>query len=104
MAVRPCGHRLLVKPTALEDHDEVFKKAKSAGIQFLDKDVRAEQSAVDTGEVLSIGPTAFKDFGGDPWCKVGDTVVYARHSGKRIKDGETEYLALNDEDIVAVME
>lgn len=104
MAVRPCGHRLLVKPTALEDHDEVFKKAKSAGIQFLDKDVRAEQSAVDTGEVLSIGPTAFKDFGGDPWCKVGDTVVYARHSGKQIKDGETEYLALNDEDIVAVME
>lgn len=104
MAIRPCGHRLIVKPTALEEHDEIYKKAKSAGIQFLQKDVRAEQSAEDTGTVISVGVTAFKDFGGDPWCKEGDVVVYARHAGKRIKDGDEEFLALNDEDIVAVME
>ena len=104
MTIKPCGHRLVVKPVKLEDVDEAYKKAKSVGIQFLEQHERVEQSAVDKGVVLSLGSTAFKDFGGDPWCKVGDTVVYARHAGKRIKDGEEDYLVLNDEDVVAVLE
>lgn len=104
MAIRPCGHRLVVKQVELEEHDEVFKNAKQAGLVFLEKDLKAEQSAIDKGVVVSIGATAFKDFGGDPWCKVGDTVVYARHAGKRIEDSGEEFLCLNDEDIVAVLE
>lgn len=102
--IRPFGHRVVVKPVAIEDHDDTFKKAKQAGIVFMEQDIRAEQSAVDKGYVISIGPTAFKDFGGDPWCKVGDLVVYARHAGKRLVDGDTNYLVLNDEDLVCGVE
>ena len=104
MAYRPCGHRLVVKPITLEQHDPVYAAAKAAGLTLLDKDLRSEQSAVDQGVVISIGSTAFKDFGGDPLCKVGDTIVYARHAGKRLKDKDEEFLLLNDEDVCAVVE
>lgn len=104
MTIKPCGHRLIVKPYSLEDHDEVFRAAKAVGIHIREAEARSEASAVDKGTVVSIGETAFKDFGGVQWCKVGDVVVFARHAGKRIKDGDIEFLALNDEDIVAVME
>lgn len=101
--ISPCGHRIVVKPITFQELDEVYKRASAAGIQLLEADERAEQSAVDKGTVIKIGPTAFKDFGGEPWCKEGDIVVYARHAGKRVKDGETDYLVLNDEDLVCVL-
>lgn len=102
--IKPCGHRLVVKPVKLEDIDPTLASAKRSGLVLLETSERAEQSAVDQGVVITIGATAFKDFGGEAWCNVGDTVVYARHAGKRIKDTDgVEYLALNDEDVVAVI-
>jgi len=101
------GHRVLVKPTKLEEHDPTVAAAKAVGIHILDKTQRQEATIIDSGVVVQIGPTAFVDFGGaDKWCKVGDTVSYTRHGGKFIKDpsGEEEWLVLNDEDIVMVWE
>ena len=100
MSLIPFGYRVIVKPITVEEHDDAYKKAKEVGIVFMEKELQSEQSAVDKGYVVSIGPTAFEEFGGDPWCKVGDLVVYARHAGKRIKEGDTEYLVLNDSDLV----
>ncbi|HET8686212.1 MAG TPA: co-chaperone GroES family protein [Methanosarcina sp.] len=102
MSLIPCGHRIVVRPEKVEETDEVFSRAKAAGLALLERDLRIEQISVDKGTVLAIGDTAFKDFGGEPWCSVGDTVAYARHGGKLVKDPTTNehYLLLNDEDII----
>lgn len=107
MALVPCGHRILIRHDKLEDIDDTFKAAKQAGIHIPKefKEVRLEQNAVDKGVVVGIGPTAWKDFGGEPWCAVGDYIAFAKHAGKYIEDPETkeEFVLLNDEDIVCVI-
>lgn len=102
MSLIPLGHRLLIKPQKLEEVDDAYKAAKAAGIILQESTERLQQTAVDKGLVLAIGTTAFKDFGGEPWCKVGDLVAYARYGGKVIKDPDTqeEFLILNDEDLI----
>lgn len=98
----PLGHRILVKPQKIEDVDDTFRAARAIGIEIPELELKKEQIAVDKGIVLDIGSTAFKDFGGEPWCAIGDLVAYARHGGKLIKDPDSveTYLILNDEDII----
>jgi co-chaperonin GroES (HSP10) len=108
MALKPAGHRILIKPDVLEETDPTYASAKAAGIVLAKnhEDMRREQASVDKGTVLAIGDTAFKDFGTSAWCKVGDRIAYAKFAGKYIKD-ETDgndYLIINDEDVVAILE
>ena len=102
MSLIPCGHRIIVKPQKIEDLDETYRSAKTAGIYIPELELRKEQIAVDKGTVIAIGTTAFQDYGGDPWCNVGDFVAYARHGGKLIEDPADKevYLVLNDEDVI----
>lgn len=106
MAVKPILHRVLVKQDKLEDKDDAFKAARALGIVIADQEQKREQAAIDTGVVIEIGPTAFKDFGLDEFpIKVGQTIVYARYGGKAIVDPETKetFVALNDEDVIAIL-
>lgn len=105
MAIKPILHRILVKPDQLEDKDEAFKKARSAGIIIHRDEREREQAAIDTGMVVEVGPTAFKDFGTDSPIKKGDFVCYAKYGGKAIVDPATneKFVALNDEDIIAIL-
>ncbi len=99
------GHRLLVKPVTLEEQDAVFAAAKRAGLELMKKTERQESSIIDRGVVEQIGPTAFKDFGGEAWCKVGDHIDYVRHGGKFVNDPDnkdTSWLVINDEDVLVV--
>lgn len=98
----PILHRIIVKQDKLEEKDDVFKAAKAIGIQFDFTERAREQAAIDTGRVVTIGSTAFLDFKTESPISKGDYVVFAKHAGKVIKDtnGE-EYVALNDEDIIA---
>ena len=102
----PTGHRVLINQEKYDETDEVFASARRAGIEIVkDKGVRYQES-VDKGVVVAVGPTAWKDFGGEPWANVGDTVVFAKHAGKKVEDPEdkdTHYVVLNDEDIVAIV-
>lgn len=102
----PAGHRVLVKQERYDDHDEVYRSARQAGIEIVkDQGVRY-QASVDKGVITAVGPTAWKDFGSEPWAKVGDTVVFAKNAGKSVTDPadkDTPYVVLNDEDIVAVI-
>ena len=100
MTVIPCGHRILVKPERLHEVDPTFKSAKNAGLFIPAMAQRQEQAAVDKGHVVAVGPSAFKDFGGEAWCKVGDKVAFAKYGGKFIDD---DNLILNDEDVVCVL-
>ena len=97
-------HHILVKLDDATEADQDLKRAKAAGI-ILELDKR-EQAAVEYGTVVKIGPTAFKDLGGDPTIlKEGDRISFARYSGKSMKDSDgTEYLLLNDQDVLVVIE
>ena len=97
-------HHVLVKLDDAIEADDTYKRAKAAGI-VLELDKR-EQAAVEYGTVVKIGPTAFKDLGRDPTIlKEGDRISFARYSGKSIKDSDgTEYLLLNDQDVLVVIE
>lgn len=111
MGIEALGHRLTIRPDKVKDSEAEKTKqlAEKAGFvlpekiaEDLENEVVRAQASVDQGIVLTIGATAFRDFGGDPWCNVGDYVAYARHAGKWVKDPETDenILVLNDEDII----
>jgi len=103
----PILHRIVVQQDKLEETDEVYRKAKAAGIALVDLvDKSREQAAIDTGRVVSIGPTAFKDFGADTTVlSIGDTVVFAKYAGKVVIDPSSKerYVLLNDEDVVCLL-
>lgn len=107
MNITPCGYRVLVKLDTLQERDDVYKMADKAGLALPDHtELRREQLSIDSGTVLKIGQTAFKEYGGDPWCKVGDRVAFAKHTGKVFrdpKDSKAIYLVQNDQDIIAVL-
>lgn len=105
MAIKPILHRILVKQDKLEEKDDLYKRARAVGLSLDFDERKREQAAIDTGTVVAMGNTAFRDFGADNPLKVGDSVVYAKYGGKTIKDPETqvEYVALNDEDIIAII-
>lgn len=104
--ITPLLHRILVKQHKLDEVDQTLKRAKASGIIIAEhEDTKRAQAGVDKGIVVAIGPTAYRDFNTDVPIKVGDTVAFARFSGKTITDpeDEEEYVALNDEDLVAVL-
>ena len=104
--ITPILHRIIVKQNKLEDTNKDYQRAKAIGITIPDHEDKARaQAGVDIGIIVSMGSTAYKDFGVAPPIKVGDTVAFARFSGKVIRDpkDEQDYIALNDEDIVAVI-
>jgi co-chaperonin GroES (HSP10) len=105
--IKPILHRILVKPDVLEEIDPIFAAAKRAGLDIgFATEREREQAAIDTGTVVSYGPTAFKDFGADNPLTTGVKVVYAKYGGKAVVDPSTKikYVVLNDEDIIAVLE
>lgn len=106
MAIKPILHRILVKPDDIMDKDKHLRKAKELGLMIHQDEQNREQAAVDEGTVVSIGETAFLDFKVEAVpIKVGDKIVYARYAGKAIVDpaDETKYVALNDEDVIAIV-
>lgn len=97
-------HHVLVKLDEATEADDVYKRAKALGIELqLDKRV---EKAVEYGTVVQVGPTAFIDYGRGPdILKVGDRISLARYSGKSVVDTDgTEYILLNDSDVLAVIE
>lgn len=106
MAVNVILHRVLVKQDNLSEKDAAFASARRVGIEIIESEHKREQAAIDSGTVVAIGPTAFRDFGLDVApIKVGDTVVFAKYGGKAIEDPATKekFVALNDEDVIAVL-
>lgn len=101
----PALHRILVKQDSLEEHDVTYKRMKDVGLVIpeMEQHQRA-QAGVDTGTVVDIGETAFRDFNTESPVAKGDRIAYARFSGKQVKDPDTQeqFVVLNDEDVVCV--
>lgn len=106
------GHRVLVKPDPVKDQLDLpqglkehnFEVVKPADLE------RREEVATQIGTVIGVGKTAFRAFDGqdpnwEPWCKVGDRVLYTRYAGKLVEDPVTKekFFVMNDEDIQAVI-
>lgn len=96
--LKPILHRIILK---LDDVEEVTE----SGIIISKELIKKERKAVEIGTVVSVGETAFKDYGGDPsTVKVGDRVIIAQYSGKSVKDTDgTDLVVVNDEDILIVI-
>lgn len=95
--IHPAGHRVLIKL------DPVVETSKGGIIISSGKDQKRESQGMETGEVLELGPTAYKDFG-EAWVKVGDKVKFKRYEGVYEEVGEVGYRILNDDDIFAIVE
>jgi len=102
----PLLHRIIVKQQKLNEAHKEYQRAEAMGIIIPEhEDNKRAQAGVDKGTVVSIGPTAYRDFNTEVPVKVGDVVAFARFSGKTITDpkDDEEYVALNDEDLVAIL-
>lgn len=98
------GHRILVSPITLEEHDPAVAAAKKAGIVLADKTERQEASIISSGTVVQMGATTHND-GGENWCKEGDRIDYVRHGGMFVTDPdnkESKWYVINDEDVLVV--
>lgn len=106
--VNVVGHRVLLKPVFPE------KTTASGIIIATEGEHKRERAATDTGRVVSVGPTAWNAFdkytpdgkrnpSWEPWCKVGDLVVFAKYGGKFLTVDDVDYVVVLDEDIQCVV-
>lgn len=95
MKIRPLGDRVLVKP--LEE-----KEVKKGNIIIPDTAKEKPQQ----GEVIAVGKGKMTDDGKllPMDVKVGDKVLYGKYSGTEIKIEGQEYLILNQDDILGIIE
>ena len=77
---KPTGWRMLVLPFRMDE------KSKG-GVLFAHETIDKQQVASQCGNVLAMGPDCYrdKDRFKEPWCKVGDWVIFARYAGSRIE-------------------
>lgn len=99
MTIKAVSFRILVQP------DEV--ETTTAGGLVLAVDEKMEKNAQTSGIIVDIGEDAFVAYRPKTqYCglSVGDRVHYPKYAGKWIRDTVTkeEFLAINDEDIIAV--
>lgn len=95
--IEPAGHRVLIQP-------EVVEEKTAGGIILAQTTKERDQQATMRGTIVSVGENAWKAFDdGKPWASVGDKVIFRKYAGEVIKDGDTEYRVVNDEDILAVI-
>lgn len=102
--LQPVGHRVLVK---LKEFTEKEEKSESGIILKIHDNMMREQKAMRIATVISLGPTAYKDFGdGTPWCQPGDSVSIVRYSGEDFENPNTRevYRIINDEDVLGIVE
>ena len=94
----PSGYRILVLPFT--------PKSKSAGgIIFSQESLDKARIATTCGYVLKMGDLAYKDKEkfGQPWCKLGDWVIFARYAGSRLPIEGGEVRILNDDEVLGTV-
>jgi len=95
MKLKPLGDHIVVKP--LEEEE-----VKKGGIIIPD----TAKEKPSKGEVIAVGPGKVLDNGKrkEMEVKVGDKIIYSKYGGNEIKIGDEEYLIMNEEDVLAVIE
>ena len=96
---RVVGPNLVVLPFEIEE------KTASGIVISVGEQKNREQMSQVRGTVIAIGNLCWKDQpGGEPWCEVGDTILFSKFSGYVHKgiDGQ-EYRVIPDLDVKAVL-
>lgn len=99
----PVGWRILIEPLRV--------KEQTAGGIVLPEQVKKNEAYLRyIGRVVKMGPLCYKHAkfeGAEPWCKPGDWVVFAYHSGQPVmvktEKAEVELKLVNDDEIRAVI-
>ena len=96
MTLKPLSNHVIVKPAVQE---EVTK----SGIVLPDT---ADKERPEKGEVIAVGPGKIRDNGqlSPMSLKVGNQVVFKKYSPDDIKIDNEEYLVINENDILAILE
>ncbi len=97
---QPTGWRILILPFKM-------KEKTKGGILMGQDTLERQQVASQCGNVLAVGPHAYKDkkrFPNGAWCKIGDWIMFARYAGSRIKIDGVEDRLLNDDEVLATVE
>ncbi|MBL4591182.1 MAG: hypothetical protein JKY96_04415 [Phycisphaerales bacterium] len=96
------GHRVLIEP---KHHTEEIGDGALKGFKMnIGEDWKRDRASTVIGVIKSIGKNAWMGFDdGSPWAKVGDTVYYAKYSGKIVEDDDHTYIIVNDEDIQCIV-
>lgn len=89
MRIKPIGKRVVLK--VLEKEEKLV-----SGILLPDSSVEKP----DYAEVLEIS----KDIEDENILKIGDKVVYTKYKGTTIKDSEDEFIVIDLEDILGIVE
>ncbi len=94
MKITPLGNNVLIEP--LERDDKL-----PSGLVIPDTAKEKPQE----GKVVAVGPGKYED--GElvkPSVKVGSRVLYKRYGGDEIRVGDKEYLVVDAEDVLAVIQ
>ena len=94
----PSGYRILVLPFTP-------KNKTKGGILFSQESLDRARIATTCGYVLKMGDLAYKDKDkfGEPWCKKGDWVIFARYAGSRLPIEGGEVRLLNDDEVLGTV-
>ena len=95
----PSGYRILVLPFTP-------KEKTKGGILFSQESLDKARIATTCGYVLKMGNLAYQDKEkfGEPWCKKGDWVIFARYAGSRLTIEGGEVRILNDDEVLGTIE
>ena len=95
MKFKPLRDRVLVKYSSEEE--------KTAGGLFIPD---AAKEKPQKGTVIAVGPGRVTDDGKRQAMeiKVGDTVLFEKYSGSKIKIEDEEHLIIREEDILGIVE
>ena len=100
--VWPMEYKVLVCPDDILETDEVYKSARSAGIELPQPASEREQMSQVKGVLVAAGGNAFEDWKGKP--RVGNRVMIGKYVGLMVTgDDGREYRLCNDKDIAAVL-
>jgi len=100
--LEPTGYRLLVCVPPRPEQGR-------GGLYEVEERRRAMETASLVGQVVSLGPDAYKDPkrfpDGHPWCKPGDFIVMRAYSGTAFRRAGCpfEYRLINDDTVEAVI-
>ena len=94
----PSGWRLLVLPFTP-------KEKTKGGILIAQESLDKLRVATNCGYVLKMGDLAYKDEEKfiEPWCKIGDWVMFARYAGARLPIEGGEVRILNDDEVLGTI-
>lgn len=97
------GNRVVLLPKELKVNEHGEEVNEAGFVVKSVAQVRDYRDQTSEGVIVDIGPSAWLDpaLGGEPWCEIGDRVIYAKYSGKFVIDPEDkkEYVVVNDDAI-----